>query len=93
MITRAVSSRTEADALLRISSNRHGYLDLPVVQVRRHRRNAFVHDSHSCVCSGTAVVLEKEAWLFTDGRYHQQASKELSDTWTLHKCGLPGKSK
>lgn len=55
---------------------------------------------------GTAVVLETEAHLWTDGRYHQvrpfflslcqakliplqQAAKELSSDWTLHRHGLP----
>lgn len=41
--------------------------------------------------AGTAVVLRNEAALFTDGRYHNQASIELdSSVWTLMKQGLKG---
>merc|ERR1719201_489672 len=40
--------------------------------------------------AGTAVVTEKSALLWTDGRYFLQAAKELSDDWTLMKDGLPG---
>ena len=41
--------------------------------------------------AGTAVVTCDAAVLFTDGRYHQQASLELDDThWTLMKSGLQG---
>ncbi|KAM0754247.1 putative cytoplasm protein [Meredithblackwellia eburnea MCA 4105] len=39
--------------------------------------------------AGTAVVCLEEAHLFTDGRYHQQAAKELSSEWTLQKYGVP----
>ncbi|GAA5953685.1 hypothetical protein JCM21900_001702 [Sporobolomyces salmonicolor] len=39
--------------------------------------------------AGTAVVLKDQALLWTDGRYHQQASQQLSSDWTLFKHGLP----
>lgn len=38
---------------------------------------------------GCAVVSEKEAALFTDGRYFLQASQQLDENWTLMKQGLP----
>jgi hypothetical protein len=41
--------------------------------------------------AGTAMVLKDQAVLFTDGRYHNQASIELnSDHWTLMKQGIKG---
>lgn len=45
--------------------------------------------------AGTAIVtsasLSPHSQLFTDGRYHEQASKELdSSMWDLQKSGLPG---
>lgn len=38
--------------------------------------------------AGTAVVTQKEALLWTDGRYHQQAEQQLDANWTLMKDGL-----
>lgn len=39
---------------------------------------------------GTAVITEKEALLWTDGRYFLQAEKELEPSlWTLMKDRLP----
>jgi len=38
--------------------------------------------------AGTAVITNKEALLFTDGRYHNQAELELSADWKLMKQGL-----
>ncbi|CEH13985.1 creatinase aminopeptidase [Ceraceosorus bombacis] len=41
--------------------------------------------------AGTAVVSEKEACLFTDGRYFLQAGQQLHEpTWTLMKQGETG---
>lgn len=37
--------------------------------------------------AGTAVVTLTEAYLWTDGRYHIQASQQLDDQWTLMKMG------
>uniref|UniRef100_A0AAG5DP18 Xaa-Pro aminopeptidase n=1 Tax=Anopheles atroparvus TaxID=41427 RepID=A0AAG5DP18_ANOAO len=39
--------------------------------------------------AGTAVVTEKEALLWTDGRYYQQATKQMDVNWTLMMDGLP----
>ncbi|GAA6025003.1 hypothetical protein JCM8202_002185 [Rhodotorula sphaerocarpa] len=40
--------------------------------------------------AGTALVLANDAaYLWTDGRYHQQAGKQLNDKWTLMKHGAP----
>lgn len=39
--------------------------------------------------AGQAVVTQKEALVWTDGRYYQQASKQLTEDWTLMKEGLP----
>lgn len=39
--------------------------------------------------AGTAVVTQKEALLWTDGRYHQQAEQQLDENWTLMRDGLP----
>lgn len=38
--------------------------------------------------AGTAIVTHKEALLWTDGRYYQQAEKQLDENWTLMKDGL-----
>ncbi|RZC33721.1 Peptidase M24 and/or Creatinase N domain containing protein [Asbolus verrucosus] len=39
--------------------------------------------------AGTAIVTEKEALLWTDGRYFVQASQQLDSNWTLMKEGIP----
>ncbi|GAA6018152.1 hypothetical protein JCM10207_006095 [Rhodosporidiobolus poonsookiae] len=39
--------------------------------------------------AGTAIVLKDQALLWTDGRYHQQASQQLSPSWQLMKHGAP----
>jgi Xaa-Pro aminopeptidase len=39
--------------------------------------------------AGLAVVGEHKAWLWTDGRYWNQAGLELSEDWELMKQGLP----
>lgn len=43
-----------------------------------------------CLCNpGLAVVTNRQALLWTDGRYHLQALKELDpDLWTLMPQGL-----
>jgi Xaa-Pro aminopeptidase len=38
--------------------------------------------------AGTAVITDDKAALFTDGRYFNQASKQLDDNWQLMKVGL-----
>lgn len=39
--------------------------------------------------AGTAVITEKEAALWTDGRYFLQAQQQLDSNWQLMKDGLP----
>ncbi|XP_067012527.2 xaa-Pro aminopeptidase ApepP isoform X2 [Anabrus simplex] len=39
--------------------------------------------------AGTAVITDKEACLWTDGRYFLQATKEMDENWTLMKEGVP----
>ncbi|OSD02643.1 Creatinase/aminopeptidase [Trametes coccinea BRFM310] len=39
--------------------------------------------------AGTAIVTPQNAYLFTDGRYFLQASKQLDQNWTLMKQGFP----
>lgn len=39
--------------------------------------------------AGTALVLQDQALLWTDGRYYLQASQELTPSWTLMKAGMP----
>uniref|UniRef100_A0A672TAV9 X-prolyl aminopeptidase (aminopeptidase P) 1, soluble n=1 Tax=Sinocyclocheilus grahami TaxID=75366 RepID=A0A672TAV9_SINGR len=38
--------------------------------------------------SGTAIVTEQDAALWTDGRYFLQASQQMDNNWTLMKMGL-----
>ena len=38
--------------------------------------------------AGTAVVTETDACLWTDGRYFNQAEKQLDCNWTLMKEGI-----
>uniref|UniRef100_A0A9J7WXJ5 X-prolyl aminopeptidase (aminopeptidase P) 1, soluble n=1 Tax=Cyprinus carpio carpio TaxID=630221 RepID=A0A9J7WXJ5_CYPCA len=38
--------------------------------------------------SGTAIVTEQHAALWTDGRYFLQASQQMDNNWTLMKMGL-----
>lgn len=39
--------------------------------------------------AGTALILQDQALLWTDGRYYLQAENELSSDWTLMKYGMP----
>ncbi|KAI9226260.1 MAG: peptidase M24, structural domain-containing protein [Piptocephalis tieghemiana] len=39
--------------------------------------------------AGLVIVTPSQATLFTDGRYHLQASQQLDANWTLMKSGLP----
>lgn len=39
--------------------------------------------------AGTALILQDQAFLWTDGRYYLQASQELTPVWTLMKVGMP----
>jgi len=53
----------------------------------RDKRIAFL--SAFTGSAGTIVVTQKEALLWTDGRYFLSANAQLSDDWTLMKMGLP----
>jgi len=39
--------------------------------------------------AGTAIVTEKKAALWTDGRYYLQAASQMDSNWILMKDGLP----
>lgn len=52
----------------------------------RDERRAFITGFTGS--AGTAVVTEKSACLWTDGRYHIQAAEEMDDNWTLMKEGV-----
>ncbi|OCH85295.1 Creatinase/aminopeptidase [Obba rivulosa] len=39
--------------------------------------------------AGCAIVTDRDAFLFTDGRYFLQAEKQLDQNWKLMKQGLP----
>eukprot|EP00605_Chrysophyceae_sp_TOSAG23-4_P002814 GSChrysophyteH1.ASY1.ANO1.3099.1 assembled CDS len=54
----------------------------------RDLRRAYLSDFTGS--SGTALVLEDKALLWTDGRYFLQASQQLSEDWTLMRSGDPG---
>ena len=41
----------------------------------------------SPLLSGTAVVTEHDAALWTDGRYFLQAERQLDSNWTLMRDG------
>ncbi|XP_046442991.1 xaa-Pro aminopeptidase 1-like [Daphnia pulex] len=51
------------------------------------QRRAFV--SGFTGSAGTAVITETDACLWTDGRYFNQAEKQLDANWTLMKEGIP----
>ena len=51
-------------------------------------RRAFI--SHFTGSAGYAIVTEKSAALWTDGRYFLQAQHELDENWTLMKAGVTG---
>lgn len=55
----------------------------------RDLRRSFISDFSGS--AGTALITAESALLWTDGRYFDQAAKELDgDSWTLMKSGEPG---
>lgn len=54
----------------------------------RDERRAFISGFDGS--AGTAVVTLTKALLWTDGRYYQQAAKQMDENWTLMKDNLPG---
>ncbi|KAG5671242.1 hypothetical protein PVAND_001451 [Polypedilum vanderplanki] len=53
----------------------------------RDRRRAFITGFTGS--AGTAVITQNKALLWTDGRYFQQAEKQLDENWELMKDGMP----
>uniref|UniRef100_A0A6B2L0I2 Peptidase M24 domain-containing protein n=1 Tax=Arcella intermedia TaxID=1963864 RepID=A0A6B2L0I2_9EUKA len=53
----------------------------------RDKRRHFI--SNFTGSSGLALIGKDHSWLWTDGRYWNQASLELSKDWTLMKVGVP----
>jgi len=39
------------------------------------------------LCTGTAVVTETKAAMWTDGRYYLQSRAQMDDNWLLMKDG------
>ncbi|XP_067616242.1 xaa-Pro aminopeptidase ApepP isoform X1 [Eurosta solidaginis] len=50
-------------------------------------RRAFISGFNGS--AGTAVVTYDKAIMWTDGRYYQQAEKQMNSSWELMKDGLP----
>lgn len=74
----------QLDAYIVPSQDAHGSEYTAACDQRRAYVSGFTGSA------GTAVVLIDSAHLFTDGRYHTQAGKQLDHCWTLHKVGVPG---
>ncbi|XP_068155286.1 xaa-Pro aminopeptidase ApepP [Drosophila tropicalis] len=55
-------------------------------QCQHDERRAFISGFDGS--AGTAVITLDKALLWTDGRYYQQAEKQLDSNWTLMKDGL-----
>lgn len=82
---RSLMKREKVDAYLVGSEDYHSSEYISGHDMRRSWISGFDGSA------GTALVKSDEALLFTDGRYHQQASKQLSSDWTLMRVGLTGK--
>lgn len=50
-------------------------------------RRAFISGFNGS--AGTAVITSNKALMWTDGRYYQQAQKQMDSNWELMKDGLP----
>lgn len=70
------------DAYILPSSDAHGSEYLTENDKRRGFLSGFTGSS------GTAVVTDQQALLWTDGRYYLQASGQLDSNWKLMKDGL-----
>ncbi|CAM9110428.1 unnamed protein product [Choristocarpus tenellus] len=81
---RSWMSSVEVDAFIVPSDDPH----LSEYSAECFNRRAFI--SGFTGSAGTAVILQDEALLWTDGRYHVQAEQQLCDGWTLMKAGKPG---
>lgn len=51
------------------------------------KRRGFISGFNGSV--GSAIITDKDACMWTDGRYFLQASQEMDSNWTLMKEGLP----
>jgi Xaa-Pro aminopeptidase len=81
---RGLMKREKVDAYLVVSEDYHSSEYISRHDMRRSWISGFDGSA------GTAVIKSEEAILFTDGRYHQQAGKQLSSDWSLMKVGLTG---
>lgn len=83
-------------ALMRNLPNNGGTINAYIVPTDDVHQSEYINDADKRRAflsgfdgsSGTAVVTTKEALLWTDGRYYQQAEKEMDSNWTLMKDGL-----
>ncbi|XP_069969035.1 xaa-Pro aminopeptidase ApepP-like [Bactrocera oleae] len=72
-------------------------LEAYIVPTEDSHQNEYIspHDARRAFISGfngsagTAVVTSNKALMWTDGRYYQQAEKEMDSNWELMKDGLP----
>lgn len=88
---------TDLRALMRQLPHNGGSISAYIIPTDDSHQSEYISptdERRSFVCgftgsAGTAVVTQKEALLWTDGRYHQQAETQLDENWTLMKDGLP----
>lgn len=70
--------QTRANTALPVMSDERTSLGLPDQQVRKLKSDTHPYNAHLTLSrSGCAVITDKNAFLFTDGRYFLQAEKEL----------------
>lgn len=82
-LLRAELEQRSLDAFLVPTADAHASEYPPA----RFERRAFLTSFTGS--AGTAVVTEKRALLWTDGRYFLQAAKELGEEWELMRSGEP----
>lgn len=80
---RALMRQLPVDAYIIPSDDRHQSEYISPADERRSFVSGFDGSA------GTVLVTQKDALLWTDGRYYQQAEKQLDENWTLMKDGLP----
>jgi hypothetical protein len=68
------------------------YATTPATTIERHRLTSLYIEfiSGFSGSAGTAIISLSEAALSTDGRYFNQAAKQLDNNWTLLKRGVEG---
>lgn len=58
------------------------------VQIKPSSQKKVLNKISSILChSGTAIVTEQHAAMWTDGRYFLQANQQMDNNWTLMKMG------